>query len=159
MRRPYYQQLPLMPLESRAIEEMLGDLLGSDPSVRQLPAYVHQRTAGNPFFIEEVIQSLLEGSQLIGSAGAYRLVGSVDAIDIPSTVQTVLAARIDRLGRAEKQALQAASVIGKEFPGAILSAVVADDHRTLSAADLADAPAQALDRDPHPLVGPVRTAG
>ncbi len=140
MRKPYYQQLPLLPLGPEAIAEMLADLLGADPSVRELPAYVHGRTGGNPFFIEEVVQSLLESGRLTGSNGAYRLVGSVDQIEIPATVQTVLAARIDRLGDDQKQALQTASVIGKEFSGAILEAVVAADERgKLSSSSLAAA--------------------
>ena len=76
MRKPYYQQLPLLPLGPEAIAEMLADLLGADPSVRKLPAYVHGRTGGNPFFIEEVVQSLLEaGRSGRASNGAYRLVG------------------------------------------------------------------------------------
>jgi len=140
MRKPYYQQLPLLPLSPDAIAEMLADLLGADPSVRRLPAYVHQRTGGNPFFIEEVVQSLLEAGRLTGANGAYRLAGSVEQIEIPATVQTVLAARIDRLGDDQKQTLQTASVIGKEFSGAILAAVVAaDDRGKLSSASLAPA--------------------
>ena len=140
MRKAYYQQIPLLPLGPEATREMLADLLGSDPSVAGLSAYVHQRTGGNPFFIEEVVQSLLESGRLTGSHGAYRLVGAVAAVEIPSTVQTVLAARIDRLGDDEKRTLQTASVIGKEFSGAILAAVVAADERgQLSSPSLAAA--------------------
>ncbi|MBI1816899.1 MAG: AAA family ATPase [Deltaproteobacteria bacterium] len=128
MRKAYYQQIPLLPLGPEATRELLADLLGSDPSVAGLSAYVHRRTGGNPFFIEEVVQSLLESGRLTGAHGAYRLVGSVEAVEIPATVQTVLAARIDRLGDDEKRTLQTASVIGKEFSGAILAAVVAADE-------------------------------
>ena len=140
MRKPYYQQIPLQPFGAEATRELLGDLLGSDPSVAGLSAYVHRRTGGNPFFIEEVVQSLLESGRLTGAPGAHRLVGAIEDVEIPSTVQTVLAARIDRLGDDAKRTLQTASVIGKEFSGAILSAVaVADERDALSSPRLAAA--------------------
>ena len=129
MRKPYYQQIPLQPFGAEATRELLADLLGADPSVAGLSAYVHWRTGGNPFFVEEVVQSLLESGRLTGAPGAHRLVGAIETVEIPATVQTVLAARIDRLGDDAKRALQTASVIGKEFSGAILSAVAAADER------------------------------
>ena len=138
MRKPYYQQVALLPLGSDSTREMLADLLGTDASVQGLPARVHQRTGGNPFFIEEVVQSMVESGRLTGARGSYQLVGSLDAVEIPATVQTVLASRIDRLGSDQKHLLQTASVIGKEFSGATLVAVAAaDDHANLSAAMLA----------------------
>ena len=138
MRKPYYQQVALLPFGSDATREMLADLLGAGASVQGLPARMHQRTGGNPFFIEEVVQSMVESGRLTGTRGNYQLVGSLDAVEIPATVQTVLASRIDRLGSDQKHLLQTASVIGKEFSGAILVAVAAaDDHAKLSAAVLA----------------------
>ena len=124
MQKSWYRQLPLLPLSREAIGELLGDLLGADPSIAGLADAVHERTAGNPFFAEEIVQNLLESGSLEGSGGAYRLVTPVEQLEVPSTVQSVLAARIDRLGEREKQALQAASVIGREFPEPILSAVL-----------------------------------
>jgi class 3 adenylate cyclase/tetratricopeptide (TPR) repeat protein len=138
MRKPYYQQVALLPLGSDVTREMLIDLLGTGASVQELPARVHQRTGGNPFFIEEVVQSMVESGRLTGTRGNYQLVGSLDAVEIPATVQTVLASRIDRLGSDQKHLLQTASVIGQEFSSAILVAVAAaDDHAKLSAAVLA----------------------
>jgi len=61
MQRSYYQQLPLQPLDPEAIRALLRDQLGEDPSVAALPEIIHARTKGNPFFIEEVVQSLVEG--------------------------------------------------------------------------------------------------
>jgi adenylate cyclase len=124
MQKSWYRQLPLLPLSPEAIHELLGDLLGADPSIAGLAGTVHERTTGNPFFAEEIVQDLIESGSLEGSRGAYQLVTPVEQLDVPSTVQSVLAARIDRLGEREKQALQAASVIGREFPEPILSAVL-----------------------------------
>ena len=93
-----YQQVPLRPLDPAAIDELLRDLLGADSSVVPLAALVRERTGGNPFFIEEVIQALVEGGSLAGGRGAYRLARPVADLAIPPTVQALLASRIDRLG-------------------------------------------------------------
>jgi class 3 adenylate cyclase len=125
MQRSYYQQLPLQPLGPEAIRELLRDQLGDDPSVAALPGMIHERTKGNPFFIEEVVQTLVESGHLEGSRGAYRLRTALDALEIPPSVQAILAARIDRLPEREKQLLQTAAVIGKTFSETLLRQVIA----------------------------------
>jgi class 3 adenylate cyclase/broad specificity phosphatase PhoE len=140
MQKSYYQQLPLLPLAAEAIRELLLDLLGSDASLEGLADLIHERTAGNPFFIEEVVQSLSEGGSLEGSRGTYRLVAPVEELAVPATVQAALAARIDRLAEREKQVLQTASVIGKKFGEAVLERI-------------ADLPAIDLGEALHRLIG------
>src|SRR6266542_2368943 len=120
MQRSYYQQLPLTPLTSEAINALLRDLVGADASVRTLPDLIRERTGGNPFFIEEVVQALVEDGSLVGVKGAYKLVKPIEKVAVPPTVQAVLAARIDRLESREKHLLQTAAVIGKEFPEPVL---------------------------------------
>ena len=105
----------LVPLGPAATAALLDDLLGADRSLAALAGLVRERTAGNPFFVEEIIQALVESGSLGGTKGAYRITKPVDAIAVPATVQAVLAARIDRLPEREKEVLQAAAVIGKEF--------------------------------------------
>jgi class 3 adenylate cyclase/tetratricopeptide (TPR) repeat protein len=124
MSKSYYRQIALAPLGPEAIDEMLRDLLGSDPSLDGLPDLVRERTVGNPFFIEEVVQSLVEAESLEGERGAYRLVRLVEAATVPASVQAVLSARIDRLAEREKAVLQAAAVIGRECSGPVLARVV-----------------------------------
>jgi predicted ATPase len=102
MQRSYYEQLPLLPLSPEAIVELLADLLGTDSSLRRLTELIRERTGGNPFFIEEIVQSLVETGVVAGARGAYRLVTPVEEVGLPATVQAVLAARIDRLPRAGK---------------------------------------------------------
>jgi class 3 adenylate cyclase len=77
MRRSYYQQLPLLPLGPEAIQELLADLL------RRLTELIQERTGGNPFFIEEVVQSLVETGVLAGTRGAYRLGKRAEEIGVP----------------------------------------------------------------------------
>src|SRR5438093_11107591 len=120
MQKSYYQQLPLLPLGPEAITELLRDLLGTDPSLAGLGDRIRKRTGGNPFFSEEVVQALAETGSLAGAKGAYRLVRPAAELRLPATVQAVLAARIDRLAEREKQVLQTAAVIGREFTEPIL---------------------------------------
>jgi class 3 adenylate cyclase/tetratricopeptide (TPR) repeat protein len=134
MQKSWYRQVPLAPLGPEAVQELLGDLLGTDPSVAELVERIHERTGGNPFFTEEVVQSLIESGQLEGTRGAYRLVTSAKMLEIPATVQSLLSARIDRLGEREKHVLQAAAVLGREFTEPIL-----DEVAELPQTDLADA--------------------
>ncbi|MFT5154067.1 MAG: class 3 adenylate cyclase/tetratricopeptide (TPR) repeat protein [Planctomycetota bacterium] len=121
MQRSHYQQIALAPLSPEAIGELLDELIGKHESTQQMPHRIHQLTAGNPFFAEEVVQSLIESGQLEGSRGAYRLTQTVDKLRVPASVQAVLSARIDRLGEDEKNVLQVASVIGKTFLQPVLA--------------------------------------
>ena len=123
MGKSYYQQLPVMPLGPEAMGELLDDLLGGGASVEALKARVVSRAGGTPFFVEEMVQSLAESGALAGSRGGYRLERPVEEIEIPPTVQAVLAARIDRLPEREKQVLGTAAVIGRRFTEPVLSAV------------------------------------
>ena len=127
MQRSYYHQLPLAALGPEAIAELLADLLGTHSSLQRLRELIQERTVGNPFFIEEIVQSLVETGALSGSRGAYRLATSVEEVGLPPTVQSVLAARIDRLPEREKRVLQTASVIGKRFSEPILRRVEIGD--------------------------------
>jgi adenylate cyclase len=124
MQRAHYQQVALTPLSPDAIAELLDELIGKHESTQRLPERIHQLTAGNPFFAEEVVQSLIESGQLEGSRGAYRLTQPVENLNVPPSVQAVLGARIDRLGDREKNVLQVASVIGKTFLQPVLAEVV-----------------------------------
>jgi class 3 adenylate cyclase/tetratricopeptide (TPR) repeat protein len=134
MQKSWYQQLPLDPLGPEAVHELLRDLLGEDSSVAGLADRIHERTQGNPYFTEEIVRSLVESRVLGGTRGAYRLKQSIETIEVPYSVHAVLAARIDRLAEREKDVLQAAAVIGKEFAEPVLAAVCA-----LPATDLAGA--------------------
>ena len=134
MQKSYYQQLPLLPLGPGATAELLRDLLGTDPSLATLAGPIGERTGGNPFFIEEVVQALAETGSLEGAKGAYRLVRPAAELRLPPTVQAVLAARIDRLAEREKGVLQTAAVIGREFTEPILRRVVELPEAELAAA-------------------------
>ncbi|HUC06808.1 MAG TPA: adenylate/guanylate cyclase domain-containing protein, partial [Solirubrobacterales bacterium] len=103
-----YRGISLKPLGPEGTRELLHDLAGEDPSLDGLADLIHGRTAGNPFFIEEIVRGLAEAGNLEGERGAYRLARPVEDTGVPASVQTILAARIDRLGPSAKQLLQAA---------------------------------------------------
>jgi adenylate cyclase len=113
--QPDYRRISLEPLGPLDTKDLLRDLAGEDPSLDGLGELIHARTAGNPFFVEEIVRSLAESGHLEGERGAYRLSRPVEDAGVPTAVQTVLAARIDRLEPDAKQLLQAASVAGKEI--------------------------------------------
>jgi predicted ATPase len=91
----------------------------------------HERTEGNPFFLEESVRTLLEQEMLDGAPGAYRVTRPLAALQIPATAQAIIAARIDRLAPVDKRLLQAASVIGKDVPPALLEAIGEMPERAL----------------------------
>jgi class 3 adenylate cyclase/tetratricopeptide (TPR) repeat protein len=107
-------QLDLGRLDAGSTDDLLAELLGRHHSPRGLADLIKARTAGNPFFIEEIVQTLTEGGHLTTE---------LDAIALPPTVQAGLAARIDRLPDREKALVQMMSVIGAEIPGALLSEI------------------------------------
>jgi class 3 adenylate cyclase/tetratricopeptide (TPR) repeat protein len=117
----YYNQLRLDALTPESTAELLNTLLGEDPALEPLKRLLVRR--GNPFFIEESIRTLVETQMLTRERGAYRLTRPIQAIEVPATVQVILAARIDRLPADDKQLLQTASVIGKDVPFVLLHAV------------------------------------
>src|SRR4029453_7351492 len=116
-----YSQIRLDSLPPVSAAELLATLLGPDPGLAALTQMLMKR--GNPFFLEETVRTLVETGALAGHRGAYRLTRPVEALQMPASVHTILAARIDRLPAEEKQLLQAASVIGKDVPYALLAAI------------------------------------
>jgi class 3 adenylate cyclase/tetratricopeptide (TPR) repeat protein len=122
--KTYYTQFRIDPLPPASAEELLHALLGDDPGLRILKQTLIDRTEGNPFFLEECVRTLVETRALTGEAGAYRLGREVQAIQMPATVQAVLAARVDRLPIEARRLLQAAAVIGMDVPLNLLHAIM-----------------------------------
>jgi tetratricopeptide (TPR) repeat protein len=98
-------------------------MLGPDPDLQALKTVLAERTDGNPLFLEESVRTLVETQALIGAPGARRLAKPLETVQVPGSVQAVLAARIDRLTPAAKHVLQCASVIGKDVPFPVLAGI------------------------------------
>jgi class 3 adenylate cyclase len=129
--KTYYTQLRLDPLPPASADEFLQALLGDDPSLTPLKQLLIARTEGNPFFLEESVRALVEMGVLAGGPGSYRLVQPLQGLQVPATVQAVLAARIDRLPPEEKRLLQTAAVVGTEVPFALLQAIAEASEEAL----------------------------
>jgi predicted ATPase len=121
--KTYYSQIRLDPLPPESAMEVLDALLGDDRALQPLKDILIARTEGTPFFLEESVRTLIEMNVLTGERGSYRLAKPIESIQVPASVQAVLAARIDRLTPDAKQLLQTASVIGKDFPFTLLHSV------------------------------------
>src|SRR2546428_2431503 len=121
--KTYYTQLRIDPFPPESAEELLTALLGQDESLETLKRVLIERTEGNPFFLEETAQTLVETKVLVGDRGAYRITKAPEAWQIPATIQAILAARIDRLATEDKALLQAACVIGQDVPLTLLPAI------------------------------------
>jgi DNA-binding NtrC family response regulator/tetratricopeptide (TPR) repeat protein len=115
-----YTQLRLDSLPPASADALLQTLLGDDLTLAPLTTLLIERTEGNPFFLEESVQTLVETQGLVGARGAYRLAQALTSLQVPATVQAVLAARIDRLPAEAKRLLQTAAVIGQEIPFPLL---------------------------------------
>jgi len=122
--KTYYTQLRLDPLGKESAAEMLTALIGDAIEVRPLKRLIIERTGGNPFFMEETVQVLLDEGALVPDGAAFRITKSLSGLKIPPTVQAILAARIDRLPADEKDLLQTLAVIGKEFSLALVREIV-----------------------------------
>jgi predicted ATPase len=123
--KTYYTQVRLDPLGPAEAAELLGALLGPESAagLGRLQGQMLAKTEGNPFFLEEVVQTLVEEGVLRGERGNYRLEKVPTELHLPVTVQAVLAGRIDRLPAAEKELLQVLAVLGKAFPFGLVQRV------------------------------------
>ena len=121
--KTYYTQVRLDPLPPQSAEVLLQAMLGDAAGLQPLTQRLIAQTQGNPFFLEESVRTLVETQVLVGERGAYRLAQALPTMQVPATVQAVLAARIDRLPPEEKRLLQTAAVLGMEVPGAVLQAI------------------------------------
>jgi predicted ATPase/class 3 adenylate cyclase len=131
--KSYYSQIRIDPMPPASVAEFLWILLGDDPGLDAVKQSLIARTDGNPFFLEENVRTLIETGALDGERGYYRLSKPLGSIQVPATVQAVIAARIDRLPPEEKQVLQAAAVIGKDVLFPLLNAIAEVPPETLYA--------------------------
>jgi predicted ATPase len=122
-RKTYYSQLRIDPLPPESVEELLRALLGDGEPLQPLKRLLIERTEGNPFFLEESVRTLVETHALVGERGAYSPARELSTVQVPATVQAILAARIDRLPLEAKTLLQTAAVIGKDVPHPLLRGV------------------------------------
>src|SRR5712692_9002424 len=134
--KTYYTQLRLDPLGQEDAQALLLALVGDDVALQPLKRFILEKTEGNPFFMEEIVQALVEQGMLVrapavgaGLRPAPTL--NLAEVRVPATVQGILTARIDRLPPDDKALLQTLAVMGKEFSFSLLKQVVSKSEASL----------------------------
>jgi predicted ATPase len=127
-----YIEIVLAPLQEEQADQLVGALLNIAELPVQLRQLILRKTDGNPYFVEEVVRSLIEQGVVFRSADGLRWNAQTNAddISIPDTLQALLMARMDRLDREARSTLQLAAVIGRSFYHRILKAI-SDSAMTL----------------------------
>jgi class 3 adenylate cyclase/tetratricopeptide (TPR) repeat protein len=115
------------PLRDDEMFALARALLGDDPSVHGVTGELVRRADGNPFFIEQLIITLIDDGSLEGTPGAYRLRTPSGELRVPGSIAAVISARVDRLPDAAKSALEAASVLGDPITPELIAAIQAVD--------------------------------
>ncbi|MFC1833766.1 adenylate/guanylate cyclase domain-containing protein [Thermodesulfobacteriota bacterium] len=121
----HYQRLGLETLSSKSSIRLVRNMLGGLPLDSDLEQKIAAKTGGNPFFVEEIVRELLERGDIVETRDGYMRRIAMDKLQIPDTVQGVLAARMDRLSEDLKATMQVASVIGRDFAFRILKSIMA----------------------------------
>jgi class 3 adenylate cyclase/tetratricopeptide (TPR) repeat protein len=118
-----YQEIRLQDLSSAEAQDMLESLLKTGDIPSDLRRFVQDKAEGNPFYLEELVNSLIESETLIRDNGSWKATKSITETDISSTIHGVISGRLDRLEKETKRILQEASVIGRAFFYEILKKV------------------------------------
>jgi class 3 adenylate cyclase/tetratricopeptide (TPR) repeat protein len=118
-----YQEIRLQDLSPTETQDMVASLLKADFIPPELERFVQERVEGNPFYLEEVINNLIDSETLIRDNGSWKLTRPIIEAEVPSTIHGVISARLDRLKKEMKRMLQEASVIGRSFLYEILKQV------------------------------------
>jgi class 3 adenylate cyclase/tetratricopeptide (TPR) repeat protein len=118
-----YYEIRLQDLSSSETQEMVESLLKTGTIPTDLRSFVQDKAEGNPFYLEEVVNSLIESETLIQDNGGWTVAKSISEADISSTINGVISGRLDRLENQTRRILQEASVIGRTFLYEILKRI------------------------------------
>jgi predicted ATPase len=118
-----YSSITLQPLDDGDSRQLVANLLEIEDLPEKVRALILKKAEGNPFFVEEVIRSLLDANLVVRVDGHWRATREIENIAVPDTLAGVITARLDRLDDESKYVAQTASVIGREFQYDVLSDV------------------------------------
>jgi class 3 adenylate cyclase/tetratricopeptide (TPR) repeat protein len=126
---PWFTEHPIGPLQAAETLQMARVLLGEDVSLEPVTAALLERADGNPFYLEQMVLSLLDDGTLAGWPGAYRCVHPGAGLRVPAPITAIIAARVDRLPTAAKASLEAAAILGEPMSSALVGAMRGVDVR------------------------------
>lgn len=142
-----YTQIVLEPLDEAQSRTLVGNLLHIEDLPEQVRALILKKAEGNPFFVEEVIRSLLDAGLVVRDGEHWRATREIAGIALPDTLAGVITARLDRLDKEARQVAQTAAVIGREFQYDVLSDVRNNEHEARPDAQLAELQRRELIRE------------
>ena len=125
----YYHDIQLQNLSLSVAQNMLASLLKTETIPPDLKRWVQSKAEGNPFYLEELVNSLIESETLARDNGSWKLTRSLTESDIPSSLHGLITGRLDRLEKQTKRILQKASVIGRDFLYEILKRITELEER------------------------------
>jgi class 3 adenylate cyclase/tetratricopeptide (TPR) repeat protein len=118
----------LEPLSEQECERLIANLLGEADLPHEVAARITEAAEGNPLFVEEMLEMLIDDGRLERSNGSWVPVGELADVAVPPSISALLEARVDRLGPDERAVIERASVIGKVFYGGAIEALFGDDR-------------------------------
>jgi class 3 adenylate cyclase/tetratricopeptide (TPR) repeat protein len=119
-----YKFVSLVPLDEDQSRQLVGSLLHIEDLPEKVRRKILEKSEGNPFFVEEIIRSLLDSGLVIRVDGHWRATQEINNIQVPDTLRGVITARLDRLEDTTKNILQAAAVVGREFSPDVLNDLI-----------------------------------
>lgn len=128
---PHHREIILKELKGREISNLIGALLNEKKPKDSLVSFIRKETQGNPFYVEELIRSLIERSILKRINNEWILPEDMSGLTVPETIQGVIMSRIDRLSTDVKNVLMTASVIGREFDFSTIKGIYVKDRKNL----------------------------
>jgi len=118
-----FAEIAIKPLDRQAGETLVNNILQVKGLRHAVKKQIVDRSGGNPFFMEEIVRSLIDEGAIVRTNGAFEVTDKMDHVVIPSTINDVLTARIDRLEEQTRDLIKIASVIGRSFFDRILKEV------------------------------------
>ncbi len=125
----HHTSVHLGPLDGTSSLKIIQSVMGTSVLPEGLGALIHERTGGNPFFIEELCHTLREEGTIEVVDEEVVLAGTLESLQLPETVQAVIRTRLDRLDRETQEVARVASVIGREFDRRILGRTLPDKSK------------------------------
>lgn len=121
----------LAPLESSSSKEIIQSIIQANTVPESLIKTIHDHTGGNPFFLEELCNSLIESGKILIQSGVAVLTDVWENVRLPETVEAVIRTRLDRLNSADREVLRVASVAGREFSRVVLQQSIQDQSQLM----------------------------
>lgn len=123
LEKPYTIRIELRELSPDNSLELIRNLLSIKDVPRDLNDLIINKSQGNPFYIEELVKSLIEQAYIVEDRGGWKFVGDIRQLSLPDTIEAVILNRIDRLDLLARDVIQVASVLGREFEENLLKGI------------------------------------